>query len=255
MRINAICRSYSLGSIVLICFYCLGDAQVVPTIKNSVASQQRAELRKRQVRYLALNGYAHHMTQVPEFAEMFHVYDPNFRPIARETYINGLCALFRKMIDGITQLSEECRRDMGDMGNWLSIIQDIWTSINNDSIVGSSMKLMSKDMVAYTIAAVLDKNNVSHGAKEVAAQLQNIYLDRFKIDLETEAGFAASDTTGSAANVSKNIGAHQKGCELHIVALVLIYTLGWSENTKTITEVDAVSSFLKIIRPIQCSLN
>ena len=65
-------------------------------------------------------------------------------------------------------------------------------------------------METYTIAAVLEKNNVSHGAKEVAAQLQKIYNERYGIDLHIDAGFVGSDTTGSAANVGGNLNAYQK---------------------------------------------
>ena len=109
-----------------------------------------------------MNGYQHNITQVPEYAEMFKLYDPNFKPIARLSYIDGLAEMFCAMIEGIKNLTDECCRDMVDLDNWLSIIHDIWTSITTDGILGSSLKLTTKNMETYTIAAVLEKNNVSH---------------------------------------------------------------------------------------------
>ena len=99
-----------------------------------------------------------------------------------------------------------------------------------------------EQMKTYNIAAVLEKNNVSHGAKEVAAQLQKVYENRYGINLQNDAGFVASDTTPCAHNVGENLDAYQQDCEMHIIALLMNYALGWNENTRTVTETDEVSS-------------
>ena len=170
---------------------------------------------------------------------MFHVYDPTFKPLARITYVEGITAMFNTMIKGVQNLSAECRRDMGDLGNWLSIVHDIWTSLTTDGILGSSLKLTTRNMETYKIAAVLEKNNVSHGASAVAAQLQKIYDSRYNIDLMKEAGNVGSDTTPCTHNVGENLDAYQRDCEMHVIALIILYASGWSENTKTVSVTDA----------------
>ena len=63
-----------------------------------------------------------------------------------------------------------------------------------DGALGSSLRLITKDMTTYTIAAILDKNNASHGSDEVHEALQKLYKKRYSIDLDKEAAFIASDT-------------------------------------------------------------
>ena len=220
--------------------HCPANTKVEIGLKETFASQQRDKICQCQINWLVLNGYAHNITQPPEFAAMFHVYDPTFKPIARLTYVEGITAMFTKMIKGIKNLSDECRRDMGDLGNWLSIIHDIWTSLTTDGILGSSLKLTTRNMDTYTIAAVLEKNNVSHGAKDVAAQLQTAYQNRYNIDLIKEAGNVGGDTTPCAHNVGENLDAYQRDCEMHVIALIILYGSGWKENTKTVTVTDAL---------------
>ena len=80
---------------------------------------------------------------------------------------------------------------------------------------------------------ILEKNNVSHAADDVAAQLQNTYDLRFGIDLKNEAGCISSDTCKAAQNVAQELDADQQDCEMHVVNLTLGYGLGLKENMKT----------------------
>ena len=208
---------------------------------------QRELIRDKQIRWLAFNGLQHHITQSPEFAKMFYVFDPTFKPVARDTYLKGLSRIFQSMVSGITELSNSCRSDMSGMGNWLSVVHDIWTSITKNGILGSSIKLTTSAMETYTIATVLKKNNITHSAEPVASQLQTTYQDRYNIDLQKEAGNVTSDTTPSAHNVGACLDAYQRDCEMHVISLVLLYSLGWNENTQTQMEIDEVCYFTDFV--------
>ena len=177
---------------------------------------------------------------------MFYVYDPHFKPVERNTYKAGLVKMFLSMTQGITKLSNECRVEMHGLANWLAVVQDIWTSVTKNGILGSSIRLTTKAMETFTIATVLTKNNVSHAAATVTGQLQTVYQERYNIDLKSEAGSMASDTTHSAQNVGACVDAHQRDCQMHVVSLVILYSLGWNENTRTHTEIDEVCSLLAL---------
>ena len=116
------------------------------------------------------------------FLEMMQSYDQKFVPIARETFIKQLDVMFNKMVAGIMKLVKKCRLELCRMGDWLTIVHDMWNTLNMDGALGSSLKLATKEMKTYTIAAVLEKNNISHGAQDVATILQSIYMDRYSID-------------------------------------------------------------------------
>ena len=82
-------------------------------------------------------------------------------------------------------------------------------------------------MKTYTVAAIHEKNNASHAAGDVAAQIQKTYQARYNINLEVEAGCVASDTCPVASNAADVLlGADQHDCEMHVVNLVMAYGLG-----------------------------
>mmetsp|Transcript_32277 Transcript_32277/g.67858 ORF Transcript_32277/g.67858 Transcript_32277/m.67858 type:complete len:853 (-) Transcript_32277:67-2625(-) len=199
--------------------------------KNFIKQQKKAIIRL-QARWLGLNGIPHHYTQVPEFAEMFRLFDKNFVPIARETFMKELEKLFKRMIQGIIKLVETNREELSGL-RWLSICHDMWNTLTMDGALGSSLKLTTKDMETYTIAAILEKNNVSHSAPDIGAQLQKTYMERFGIDLKKETNSCAADTCKAAANVAGVLEADGEDCEMHIVSLIMGYGLGVKENTKT----------------------
>ena len=79
---------YSLDTNVsLVCTFSakIGE-RVQESVRTSIMKTRKELIREKQIRWLALNGLQHHITQSPEFAEMFYVYDPNFKPVERSTY-------------------------------------------------------------------------------------------------------------------------------------------------------------------------
>lgn len=202
-------------------------------IENAIYKQSASNMRTLQAKWLALNSVPHEITQSPEFLAMFRSYDQKFVPIARETFMEELDKMFLNMCNGIKKLVGANRLELGN-GKWLTICHDMWNTINMDGALGSSLKLTTKEMQTYTIAAVLEKNNISHGAVDVAEVLQTIYNDRYDIDLKNEVASCASDTCKSAANVSGNLDAEQQcDCEMHVVSLCLGYGFGVKENTRS----------------------
>ncbi len=123
----------------------------------------------------------------------------------------------------------------------MSMIHDLWTSINNHCIIGSSIKFTIDDILTHTIACFLLKQNTSHKAKDVADQLQHMYMERYEIDLKNDAAFVGSDTTPCACNVADEIGCTQNDCEMHVISLIISYAIGHKENYKTETKIDKVS--------------
>ena len=191
------------------------------TVKENFKKTQKERIREKQICWLSLNSLPHHITKSPDFSEMFHVYDRSFKPVARDTYLKGLFKICLSMVSGITKLTDSCRSDMGELGNWLAVVHDIWASITKNGIIGSSIKITTSDMDTHIIVTVLKKNNVSHLVVSVVDQLQQAYQDRYNIDLRKEAGHVTSDTTGSAHNVGASLDAIQNDCDMHVISLVL----------------------------------
>ena len=151
--------AYSLDTnLLLVCTFSakIGE-RVQESVRTSITKTRKELIREKQIRWLALNGLKHNITQSPEFAEMFYVYDLNLKPVERNTYQAGLFKMFLSMTNGITKLSNECRVEMHGLGNWLAVVQDIWTSVTKNGILGSSIRLTTKAMEALTIATVLAK--------------------------------------------------------------------------------------------------
>ena len=90
-------------------------------------------------------------------------------------------------------------------------------------------------METITIATVLTTNNESRTAEIVAEQLQTIYQERYQIDLKRETGTMASDTTPSAHIAGACMDAYPQDCQMHVLSLILCYSLGWNKNTRTTT--------------------
>lgn len=205
-----------------------------PTTMDLIVGKQRvAKLRECQAKWLLLNGIPFHVTQNPEYKAMFQLYDPNFKAISRDTFNKQMNRMFNNMVKSISKLFKKSTDDyQGEMAS-ISIAHDMWTTMNNDAALGSSAKLTTKEMNSYTIAMILDKNNVSHKASHVADRLTEIYRKRYDIDISTDVANVVSDTTKSAANVAAKLGKDQEDCAMHVLSLVLGYSLGVKENTKT----------------------
>ena len=134
-----------------------------------------------------------------------------------------------------------CRKGMHGYPKWACICHDLWTSVNNHNIFGSSMNITDPDMNTYTIPCCLAKHNSSYKASNVAQGLQNLFQGCLELDLDRECYSVASDTTGSAKNDAANLDANQENCELHVLTLTIKYTIGSKENTRMVTETDDVS--------------
>ena len=68
----------------------------------------------------------------------------------------------------------------------------------------------------------------------MADRLVAIFKERYGIDVKAEVSNVASDTTPSATNVADYLGTDQDNCNMHILSLILGYSLGVKENTKTV---------------------
>ncbi len=101
-------------------------------------------------------------------------------------------------------------------------------------------------MVVITIAATLLKFNNSHSAVNVATKLVVICKDRFDIDLQAIASGGGSDTANAARAVQNVLGIEQNDCTMHIVSLLLLYSIGMRENYKTEKTVDKMGKEMKI---------
>ena len=143
---------------------------------------------------MKLNSTAHEVTQSPEYLAMFQLYDQKFAPIAREIFIAELDKTSKNMVNRIMKLVEANHMELGGIGIWLTIYHDIWITINIDGALVSSLKLTTKEMHIYTIAAVLEKKNDSHGAKDVTGILQILYQARYNINLMNESTYIVCDT-------------------------------------------------------------
>ena len=77
-------------------------------------------------------------------------------------------------------------------------------------------------MHTYTIAVVLENNNVSHGgAEDVVDILQRLYWATYNINLMNLSTYVASDTCKATVNVAANLDAGQSNCEIHVINLTL----------------------------------
>ncbi len=90
-------------------------------------------------------------------------------------------------------------------------------------------------MVPITIAAALAKMNSSHSSVNVSNKMIDICNDCYNVNLHTMASGGASDTAYADQGVISSIGIEQDDCSMHIVSLLLAYSIGMKENYKTET--------------------
>ena len=119
--------------------------------------------------------------------------DPQFKPISRDTFNHEVDDMFHAMCLTIQEVTDANRITVSEDG-WFSLGHDLWSSLGADGVLGSCMKFIDKDMCEQTIATVLTKHNISHSGAEVAAALAKVYQERYKLDIEKEAVYIASDT-------------------------------------------------------------
>ena len=69
---------------------------------------------------------------------MFYVYDLAFKLVARHVYAAGLNQ-FSSTVQGVTDIFNGYRSNVGRLKNWLYVVHEMWTSIIKNRIVGSSI--------------------------------------------------------------------------------------------------------------------
>jgi hypothetical protein len=90
---------------------------------------------------------------------------------------------------------------------------------------------------------MLTKNNGTHDAEYNAITLQEEYLHRFGIEMDTDVNHMTSNTVSAAKAVSNYVeDIKQVDCEMHVVSLALLYGIGLRENMKTVFKVDEVGT-------------
>ena len=123
---------------------------------------------------------------------MFRMLDPNFKAISKDCFEKESNKLFQKMVTSVSALIKTSIDDYKGKMASLSIVHDMWTTMNNEAALGGSIKFTTKEMDTYTIAALLDKNNASHKAEHVADRLVAIFKERYGIDVKAEVSNVAT---------------------------------------------------------------
>ncbi len=122
----------------------------------------------------------------------------------------------------------------------------MWTSRKMDGALGLSFQFIDRDMVVITVAAALLKVDNSHSAANVATKLVTICKDRFDIDLQAVASGGGRDTANAAQAFQTVLGIEQNDYTMHIVSLLLSYSIGMRENYKTEKTVNKMGKEMKI---------
>ncbi len=102
-----------------------------------------------------------------------------------------------------------------------------------DGALGLSLRFITSDMIPITVAAALLKMNSSHTSVNVADKLIDICNERYGVDLRVVASGGASDTANAARGVQSVLGVEQDDCSMHVISLLLAYSIGMKENYKT----------------------
>ena len=140
--------------------------------------------------------------------------------------------LFRflvQMYNGVRYLIEEMRKEFYGR-KFLSHSHDCWTDVNGNSIIGTSIRIITKDMECVPIATGMILFNGKHGSPEIAEELKNMYFKRYGFHLSKLCLYSSSDNANNAKKVSKYLEAQQNNCEMHSAHLIIGYGIGFKEN-------------------------
>ncbi len=88
--------------------------------------------------------------------------------------------------------------------------------------------------------------NSSHSSACIADKLVEICSSQFNIDLPNSAKGGGSDTASAARAVQSVLNVEQDDCTMHVVSLILAYTIGMNENYQTTTKIDNDGKKVKI---------
>ena len=192
-----------------------------------------------QAKLLLLNNLPHSLLHLPEFKELMNLYDPQWTPIARETFVDLSTKMYNRMVKEVKNLLQECKGDMHGE-KFVSIVHDMWTSINKDGVLGSCVKFVDSDFNVYHIATLFEQHNGDHSAEAMAAVLEQKYKDQYNIVVRDDVVYITSDTASAAKNVADILEGLQDDCNMHVLSLILAYCSGQKENVSTswVTESD-----------------
>ena len=190
---------------------------------------------------LIYDSVPYNTIQSPRFTKMFKSL-LDFKPMARETFINLLEVEFDKFIEKVVELLTRVV-SLSFGRNFAQVLHDMWTSGATNNCMGSGISFVDDDFNWYFISCMLVVNNTSHGSKFNADLLREMYQDRFGMDISSFAKFMGSDTTNAATAVSRNFDrVEQVNCEMHVLNLVLQYGIGDKEHYRTVNKVRTVVS-------------
>lgn len=84
-----------------------------------------------------------------------------------------------------------------------------------------------------TIVPALSKFNDLHTFTNIWGKLIDICNERYGVDIYTVASGGARDTANADWGVQSVIGVEQGNCTMHVISLLLAYSIGMKENYKT----------------------
>ncbi len=109
---------------------------------------------------------------------------------------------------------------------WLGYSSDIWSNCLFDYVLGVSVKFITRNFDVVTLALGLHKKTNGYAAADLYESVQPMIQDCLNVDIYVVGTAGESDTTASAREVSLD-------CSIHIVSLIMLYSLRLRENTKT----------------------
>jgi hypothetical protein len=226
----------------------LGISQSPPTLANpsnlEIAFNNASTYNVRQsiFQWIVYENIPFNAVQSEYFKQMFRCIQPSFVSMSRDTFIDLLNREFEDFVGKVVILLDVEKNNSHGVPI-ISVCHDMWTTINNDNVLGSSVRLITKDFDLLQIACLLTKNNITHGAEWNAITLQEEYLNRYGVELSEEVKYMTSDTASAARAVSGHVeDMDQVDCEMHVVNLALLYAIGLRENVKNVTYVDNIGT-------------
>jgi hypothetical protein len=149
-----------------------------------------------------------------------------------DTFLDLLNKEFDDFVGKVVNLLDMEKNNSHDV-SVISVCHGMWTTINNDNVLGSSVRPIAKNFDLLQIACLLTKNNITHGTEWNAITLQEEYLNHYGVELSEEVKYMTSDTTSAARADSGHVkDMDQVDCKMHVVKLALLYAIGLRENVK-----------------------
>lgn len=154
-----------------------------------------------------------------------------------------------KFVEQIKAKLQECCKDFGGEESgvkWLGYLLDMLTSCIMDGALGLLFHFIDSNIMVITIAAALLKMNDLHSSANVAAKLLSICKERFGINLQAVMSSGASNTANTARAFQSFLGIDQSNCMMHVVSLLMSYTIRMRENYMTNKSVEKDGKEVKV---------